>query len=151
MQIKTNIASKALPSHTIIASEYSTYPQDVVRASFMFATNYIKYFNERIRSSIFSLLCRLHQSDNLLFINYLHTDIHFKSCIHILEVAIIHITFVLCFLIKFLIFFIFTNIINQFPDVFIQFVLTLQLYLYVGHIIALIVLYVLIVFFIFCN
>ena len=48
-------------------------------ASFMFATNYIKSFNERIRSSIFSLLCRLHQSDNILFINYLHTDIHFKS------------------------------------------------------------------------
>ena len=34
-------------------------------ASFMFATNYIKSFNERIRSSIFSLLCRLHQSDNI--------------------------------------------------------------------------------------
>ena len=48
-------------------------------ASFVFATNYIKSFNERIRSSIFSLLCRLHQSDNILFINYLHTDIHFKS------------------------------------------------------------------------
>ena len=48
-------------------------------ASFMFATNYIKFFNERIRSSIFRLLCRLHQSDNILFINYLHTDIHFKS------------------------------------------------------------------------
>ena len=45
----------------------------------MFDTNYIKSFNERIRSSIFSLLCRLHQSDNILFINYLHTDIHFKS------------------------------------------------------------------------
>ena len=26
-----------------------------------------------------SLLCCLHQSDNLLFINYLHTDIHYKS------------------------------------------------------------------------
>ena len=50
--------------------------------SFMFATNYIKSFNERIRSSIFSFLCRLHQSDNLLFINYLHTDIHFKSCMY---------------------------------------------------------------------
>ena len=51
-------------------------------ASFMFATNYIKSFNESIRSSIFSLLCRLHQSDNLLFINYLHTDIHYKSCMY---------------------------------------------------------------------
>ena len=48
-------------------------------ASFMFATNYIKSFNESICSSIFSLLCRLRQSDNILFINYLHTDIHFKS------------------------------------------------------------------------
>ena len=51
-------------------------------ARFMFATNYTKSFNERIRSSIFSLLSRLHQSDNLLFINYLHTDIHFKSCMY---------------------------------------------------------------------
>ena len=33
-------------------------------ASFMFATNYIKYFNERIRSSIFSLLCCFYQSEN---------------------------------------------------------------------------------------
>ena len=38
-------------------------------ASFIFATNYIKSFNDRIRSSIFRLLCRIHQSDNLLFIN----------------------------------------------------------------------------------
>ena len=50
-------------------------------ASFMFATNYIKSFNERIRSSIFSLLCRIHQSDNLLLIN-LHTDIHYESCMY---------------------------------------------------------------------
>ena len=50
-------------------------------ASFMFATNYLKYFNERIRSSIFSLLYRLHQSDNL-FINYLTTDNHYKSCMY---------------------------------------------------------------------
>ena len=42
----------------------------------MFATNYIKSFNERIRSSIFSLICRLHQSDNLF---YYFTDIHYKS------------------------------------------------------------------------
>ena len=34
----------------------------------MFATNYTKSFNERIRSSIFSLLSRLHQSDNLLLL-----------------------------------------------------------------------------------
>ena len=51
-------------------------------ARFMFATNYIKSFNERIRSSIFSLLYRLHQSDNLLFINYPQTDIRFKSCMY---------------------------------------------------------------------
>ena len=50
--------------------------------SFMFATKYIKSFNERIHSSIFSLLCSIHQSDNLLFINYLHTDIHYKSCMY---------------------------------------------------------------------
>ena len=48
----------------------------------MFATNYIKSFNERIRSSIFSLLCRIQQLDSVLFIHYLHTDIHYKSCMY---------------------------------------------------------------------
>ena len=40
----------------------------------MFATNYMKSFNDRIRSSIFSLLCRPHQSENPLFVNYFHTE-----------------------------------------------------------------------------
>ena len=48
-------------------------------ASHMFATNYVKSFNERIRSSIFSLLCRLEKSDNILFVNYLHTFIYYRS------------------------------------------------------------------------
>ena len=48
-------------------------------ASHMFATNYVKSFNERIRSSIFSLLCRLEKSDNILFMNYLHTFIYYRS------------------------------------------------------------------------
>ena len=48
-------------------------------ASFMFAANYIKSVNERIHSSMFSLLCRLHQSKNPLFVNYVLTDIHFGS------------------------------------------------------------------------
>ena len=48
-------------------------------ASHMFATNYVKSFNERIRSSIFSLLCRLEKSDNILFVNYLHTFIYYQS------------------------------------------------------------------------
>ena len=47
--------------------------------SHMFATNYVKSFNERIRSSIFSLLCRLEKSDNILFVNYLHTFIYYRS------------------------------------------------------------------------
>ena len=51
-------------------------------ASFMFANNHIKSFYERIRSSILILICRLHQSNNLLFINYVHTDIHNKSCMY---------------------------------------------------------------------
>ena len=48
-------------------------------ASHMFATNYVKSFNERIRSSIFSLSCRLEKSDNILFVNYLHTFIYYRS------------------------------------------------------------------------
>ena len=48
----------------------------------MFVTNYIKYFNERIRSSIFDLSCRLHQSENPLFVNYFHTDIYIDVCPH---------------------------------------------------------------------
>ena len=48
-------------------------------ASHMFATNYVKSFNERIRSSIFSLLCRLEKSDYILFVKYLHTFIYYQS------------------------------------------------------------------------
>ena len=29
------------------------------------------------------VICHLHQSDNLLLINYLHTDIYFKSCMYL--------------------------------------------------------------------
>ena len=49
-------------------------------------------FNERIRSSIFSLLCRLHQSDNILFINYLHADIHFNSSMYSYWRSLLYIT-----------------------------------------------------------
>ena len=53
--------------------------------------NYIKFFNERIRSSIFSFLCRLHQSENPLFVNYFHSYIHLEArCTH-LEIPIVHI------------------------------------------------------------
>ena len=49
-------------------------------ASFMFVpSNHIKSFNELIRSSIFSLLRRLQDSENPLFVNYFYTDIHFRS------------------------------------------------------------------------
>ena len=68
-------AWEALPSHSITVSElYLTYHQVVVQD--LFATNYIKSSNERIHSSIFSLLCHLHLSGNPLFVNYFHTDIH---------------------------------------------------------------------------
>ena len=46
-------------------------------ASHMFATIYVKSFNERIRSLIFSLLGRLEKSDNMLFVNYFHTFIYY--------------------------------------------------------------------------
>ena len=36
--------------------------------SYMFAINYVKSFNERIRSSIFSLSYRLEKSDNPYFL-----------------------------------------------------------------------------------
>ena len=97
----------------------------------MFATNYIKSFNERIRSSIFSLLCRLHQSDNILFINYLHTDIVHMS----LELYLFFNQFVLIFIFT-------TYLINFLMYIDIMF-LILHLYFYVYLIIALIVLYVL--------
>ena len=46
----------------------------------MFASNHVKSFNELIRSSIiFSLLRRLQESENRLFVNYFYTDIHFRS------------------------------------------------------------------------
>ena len=48
-------------------------------ASFMFVSNHIKSFNELIRSSIFSLLRRLQDSENPLYVNYFYTDIHFRS------------------------------------------------------------------------
>ena len=48
-------------------------------ASFMFVSNHIKSFNGLIRSSIFSLLRRLQDSVNPLFLYYLYTDIHFRS------------------------------------------------------------------------
>ena len=48
-------------------------------ASFMFVSNHIKSFNELTRSSIFSLLRRLQDSENPLFVNYCYTDIHFRS------------------------------------------------------------------------
>ena len=48
-------------------------------ASFMFVSNHIKSFNELTRSSIFTLLRRLHDSKNPLFVNYFYTDIHFRS------------------------------------------------------------------------
>ena len=44
-------------------------------ASFMFVSNHIKSFNELTRSSIFSLLRRLQDSKNPLFVNYFYTDI----------------------------------------------------------------------------
>ena len=50
-----------------------------IGSSFMFVSNHIKSFNELIRSSIFSLLRRLQDSENPLFVNYLYTDIHFRS------------------------------------------------------------------------
>ena len=48
-------------------------------ASHMFATNYVKSFNECIRSSIFSLLCWLEKSDSRPFVNYFHTLIYYQS------------------------------------------------------------------------
>ena len=45
----------------------------------MLAINYVKSFNERIRSSIFILLCRLEKSDNLHFVNFFHTFIFYRS------------------------------------------------------------------------
>ena len=45
----------------------------------MFVSNHIKSFNELICSSIFSLLRRLQDYENPLFVNYFYTDIHFRS------------------------------------------------------------------------
>ena len=48
-------------------------------ASHMFATSNVKSFNECICSSIFSLLCWLEKSENILFVNYFHTFIYYRS------------------------------------------------------------------------
>ena len=72
---------KALLLHTITVSKF--YLTSRCSANFMFASNYSLSFNECIHSSIFSLLCRLHQTENPLFVNYFHTDIHFRRWIHI--------------------------------------------------------------------
>ena len=48
-------------------------------ASFMFVSNHIKSFNELTRSSVFSFLRRLQDSENPLFVNYFYIDIHVRS------------------------------------------------------------------------
>ena len=65
--------------HTLVQC---TLLPSICCASFMFATKYIKSFSERIRSYIFSLLCRLRQSENPLFVNYVHTHIRFSSSMY---------------------------------------------------------------------
>ena len=66
--------------HTCTASEISDQNKAVVHitcsANYKFAASYVKSFNERICSSILSLLCRLEMSDNLLFVNYFHSLIY---------------------------------------------------------------------------
>ena len=106
-------------------------------ASFMFATNYIKSFNERIRSYIFSLLCRIQQSDNLIFLLIIYILIFIIRAVCIItggryythDISIV-------FLIKLLTTYLINFLISKL-------FLTLHLYLYVDDIIALIVLYVL--------
>ena len=59
--------------------------------SFMFSTNYIKSFNECICSSIFSLLCHLHQSETpFLSITFILICIleALRTQLHILEIPI---------------------------------------------------------------
>ena len=79
---------------------------------FIFATNYIKSFNERIRSSIFSLICCLHQLDNLLFINYLHTVIHYKSCMYTYWRSLLYTRHLYCIFLNQIFYIYFYNLFN---------------------------------------
>ena len=64
---------KIAPCKLGYAYSYAQYS-----ARFTFATIYIKSFNDHIHSSIFSLLCCLHQCETPLFVNYFHLFyIHF--------------------------------------------------------------------------
>ena len=105
-------------------------------------TSYVKSFNERIRSSIFSLyVVFISRIIFFLLITYILIFIIRAVCTH---TGGRYYTHDIC-----IVFFnqisniYFYNLFNWFPDIFIHNFLTLHLYLYVNHIIALIVLYVL--------
>ena len=51
-------------------------------ASFTFATDYIKSFNERIHSSKYVAFYVVFISLKTVFVNYFHTDIHFGSSMY---------------------------------------------------------------------
>ena len=77
-----------------------------------------------------------------VFMNYLHTDIHFKSSMYTYWRSLLYTWHLYCFLINFFIL-IFTTYLINFLIYLLIIIFTLHLYLYVDHIIAFIVLYVL--------
>ena len=110
-------------------------------ASFMFATNYIKTFNECIHSSIFSLNV-IFISQIIFFLLITYILIFIISYMYTYWRSLLHTTFILYFF-NHISYIYFYNLFNKYPNIFIHIFLTLHLYLYVDHIIALIVLYVL--------
>ena len=58
----------------------------------------IKTHSFSLNVSIFGLLCYLHQSENPFFVNYFHTDIHFRSSMYTYWRSQLYTIFVLYFL-----------------------------------------------------
>ena len=137
-----NIASKALPSHTIIASEfYSTYPQDVVQVLCLppttlnpsmnaFVHPYSVFYVVFISQIIFFLLTT---SIPIFILRAICTHTGGRYCTHDISIVFIFYHFLI---------FIFTTYLINFLIYLDIFFLTLHLYFYID-LIALIVLYVL--------
>ena len=135
-------ASKALPSHAIIASEfYSTYPQDAVKALCLPSTTLNLLMNAFVHPYLVSYVVFISRIIFFLLITYILIFIIRAVCTHTGGRYYTH-AICIVFLIIFFLFIFTTYLINFLIYLSIIF-LTLHLCLCVDHIIALIVLYVL--------
>ena len=127
-----NIASKALTSHTIIASEfYSTYPQDALQALCLPPTTLNLLMNAFV-----------HPYNIVFYVVFISRIIFFLLITYIIRAVCTHTggryyTHDICIV------FLLITFLNIYFYNLLNFFLTLHLYLYIDHIITLIVLYVL--------